>query len=146
MTIEPSQGPSGPDHSLVRPLLGGVVAAAIALGCIMPPLVHIVTGPLGPAIGGFVVSQRLKPDSRGLALIAGMLGLTLASVLGGAAALVASRYGDGSLPDWFPTMGQIGAIAGGVFVYGTGLGAIGAGFGARSRRASTDEPSTQASA
>jgi hypothetical protein len=121
-----------PDSSLLRPLAGGVVAALIALACILPPLVHIATGPLGPAIGGFVVAQRVRPDSRGIALLAGSLGLTLAGLFGGGMALAVRHLGQ-ARPDWFPSPDLLGAIAGGVWLYGTALGALGASLGARSK-------------
>jgi hypothetical protein len=118
--------------SLARELLGGAIAAAIAVACLLPPLLHLVTGPLGPCIGGFVVAQRLKPETHGRAVIAATLGITLAA-LGAAVAFVISKLGgpDGP-PDWFPTGAQIALILGGVAVYAAVLGAIGAAFGARS--------------
>jgi len=40
-----------------RELLAGLIGAAIAVACVLPPLIHLLTGPLGALIGGFVVAN-----------------------------------------------------------------------------------------
>ena len=46
------------------PLTGMVKSAffgfLIALGCLLPPIVHFVSGPLGPLIGGWFAGTRAK--------------------------------------------------------------------------------------
>jgi len=118
------------DESVTRELLGGLVAAAIALAGFLPPLVHLVTGPFGPFIGAFVVAQRVKPGARGVAIIALTLGAAFFGV-GAAAAAAMGGFGSGSKPDWFPASDVLGGILGGVAAYATVLGAAGAAFGAR---------------
>lgn len=119
-----------PGGSVARELLGGLVAAAIALAGFLPPLVHFVTGPLGPFIGAFVVAQRVRPGARGCAIIGATLGAAFAGV-GAALAAALGGLGSGSPPEWFPAGDLLGAILGGVAAYTAGLGVAGATFGAR---------------
>jgi hypothetical protein len=124
-----------PATSIARESLGGLLAALIALGCLLPPLLHFVTGPLGPFIGGFIVGNHLKPEARGRAIIGITLGVCLAGLGGAVAAAIASFSGPKGLPDWFPSPDQIGLVLGIVALYGSALGAAGATFGAgRARR------------
>ena len=115
------------EPSIGRELLGGVVGAGVALVCFLPPLIHFVSGPFGPAIGGFVAAQWIRPGNRGRAVIAITLGATLAG-LGGVVAFAIVRSG---APSWFPSTDALGAILGGVAAYSAMLGAIGASFGVR---------------
>jgi hypothetical protein len=124
-------------ESLVRELLAGLVAAAIALACFLPPLVHFISGPLGPAIAGFIVAQRVKPGARGVAVIAGTLGLTLAGFFAIIATAIVELSDSGKPPDWFPATDQLALILAGVAVYAAALGAIGTAFGARHAKADT---------
>jgi hypothetical protein len=119
-----------PEASVTRELLGGGVAAAIAIAGFLPPLVHFVTGPLGPFIGAFVVAQRVKPGVRGCAIIALTLGAVFASV-GAAVATAFGGFGSSSPPDWLPAREVLGAILGGVAAYAVVLGGAGAAFGTR---------------
>lgn len=127
----PAEPGVNPAPSVLQLLLGGALAALIALACVLPPLLHIVTGPLGPAIGGFVVAQRLRPDGNRVLLLASALGITLATLATGTAAFVITSFG------YLPPEGSslpslLALLAGGAFVYGTGLGALGASLGTRS--------------
>jgi hypothetical protein len=117
--------------TLARQALGGAIATAIALACVLPPLVHIVTGPLGPFIGAFVVAQRLEPDPRGCAVIAATLGLSFGLLGAAAAALVAGLSGPSGPPDWFPDTATVALIVGGMAAYAAALGGAGAAVGAR---------------
>lgn len=139
MTPDPSPA-TAPPTSIARELIGGMLAAAIALVCFLPPLLHLVTGPLGPFIGGFVVGQHLKPEGRGRAIIAVTLGVCLAGLGAAAASVVASVSGPKGPPDWFPSADQLGAVLGVVGLYGAALGAAGAAVGARGRANDTAEP------
>jgi hypothetical protein len=125
------QAGSEKDSSIAREIVGGLIAAGIALGCVLPPLLHILTGPLGPLIGGAVVGHHLRPGARGRIVIGVTLGVFLAG-LGTAATAAVRAYGgvDGA-PDWFPSVDSIGVVLGGVFVYATALGAAGSALGAR---------------
>lgn len=54
---------------------------AIAVGCLLPPLLHFVTGPLGPFIGGFAGGMRARATSRGAVAIGLMMGICLSLFL-----------------------------------------------------------------
>src|SRR3712207_5413543 len=55
--------------SATRIAKGAALAAAISLACLLPPLVHFVTGPLGPAIGGYFSGSRLRLNPSEAALV-----------------------------------------------------------------------------
>jgi len=126
-----SPEPQPSSASRARQALGGAIAAAIALACVLPPLVHFVTGPLGPFIGAFVVAQRLKPDARGCAIIAAVLGLAFGALGATAAAAIAGLSGPSGPPDWFPETSSVALILCGVTAYAAALGAAGAAVGTR---------------
>lgn len=67
-------------------VVSGVLGFAISLGCILPPLIHFVTGPLGPFIGGFVGGMRARAKLEGAAVI----GLVMGTCLGAVAMLAGS--------------------------------------------------------
>ena len=118
---------SGDSSSLPRELLAGFLGAGIALACLLPPLIHLVSGPLGPAIGAFVVGNHFKPGTRGRAVIAVTIGCVLSAIVGGA--LLAIRSASGATPpSWFPASDIVGMIVGGVLVWAGALAAIGVGF------------------
>jgi hypothetical protein len=119
---------SAQEPTVARELLAGVVGAGVALVCLMPPLVHILTGPLGPAIGGFVAARWVKPGDRGRAVIALTVGATLAGLVGAVAFAIIRAEG---APSWFPSVAALGGILVGVAVYGAGLGAVGVSLGMR---------------
>jgi len=69
--------------------LSSAAAAGIAVLCVLPPVLHFITGPLGPLIGGAIVGTRRRLLARegllvglGMGLIFGaiaILGVALAS-------------------------------------------------------------------
>lgn len=44
---------------VLRVTKGAILVLAIAILALLPPLVHFITGPLGPFIGGFVSGRQL---------------------------------------------------------------------------------------
>ncbi len=48
------------------------IGVGVALLCFLPPIIHFITGPLSPAIGGFVGGMQLPGRRPSLATIAGM--------------------------------------------------------------------------
>jgi hypothetical protein len=57
-------------------------AVGISLLCFLPPLVHFISGPLGPFIGGFIVGMRRKVTAQeglligiGMGVLFGIIGL-----------------------------------------------------------------------
>jgi hypothetical protein len=131
-TAVPASGetPSAP-QAFSRQVLGGGIAAAIALACFLPPLVHFVTGPLGPLLGAFIVAQRLRPDARGCLVIAATLGLAFAVLGAAGATAVVAFAGPSGPPDWFPDTSALALILAGVAAYAAALGGAGAALGAR---------------
>lgn len=51
------------------------IGVGVALLCFLPPIIHFITGPLSPAIGGFVGGMQLPGRKPSLATIAGMAGV-----------------------------------------------------------------------
>jgi hypothetical protein len=51
-----------------------VMAVAISVVCVLPPIVHLVTGPLGPAIGGYFAGNRMRLTGGQAALVGIVLG------------------------------------------------------------------------
>ena len=76
------------------------IGAGVALLCFLPPILHFITGPLSPAIGGFVGGMQLPGRRPSLGAIAGMAGvmtLVLATTITAFTAIgltVAANIGD----------------------------------------------------
>ena len=51
------------------------IGVGVALLCFLPPILHFITGPLSPAIGGFVAGMQLPGRKPSLSAIAGMAGV-----------------------------------------------------------------------
>ncbi len=112
--------------SLGTEILAGVIGAAITMACVIPPVVHLVTGPLGPLIGGVVAGNRVK-GLRGRFVIGFTVGAVVGGLVGGVLTVVTHLATASELPSFFPTSGTVrAAIAGGVFTYGTVLATVGA--------------------
>jgi hypothetical protein len=114
------------ESTLAGELFSGLLGAGIAMACLLPPILHLVTGPLGPFIGGFVAASRSKPGARGRAIIAFTIGTGVAGLAGVAALVLIGLAGRSQLPSWFPASGTLAMILTGVWIYATGLGAAGA--------------------
>jgi protein-S-isoprenylcysteine O-methyltransferase Ste14 len=98
----------------------------IAVGCVLPPLVHLITGPLGPFIGGFVAANRSRPGARGRLIIAVIIGTGIAGAIATAARIFVGLVGRSELPRWFPSTGTLMAIVGAAWAYGMAMAAAGA--------------------
>lgn len=124
------------ESSLGGEILAGLMGAAIALGCALPPVVHLLTGPLGPFIGGLVAGGRVAASLRGRIVIGACIGLGLSGVIGTVLAVFASLATPSELPSWFPWSSSARlAIVGVVWTYGAVLGTVGAtASGSVSRR------------
>lgn len=136
MEAVPVPATSG-ETTIARELLAGVIGTAVALACVLPPLVHLVSGPLGPLIGGAVAARWLGPSERGRLVIAGTIGACLAGI---GAAVAGAIVTFGGAPSWFPPAETLALILMGVAAYGAGLGAIGATLGARWSRPDVAPP------
>jgi hypothetical protein len=112
--------------SLTQDIKAGLMGVGIAVLCLIPPGIHFVSGPLGPAIGGFFAAARIR--ARGQHALA--VGLTIGvgeaiAALIIAAGLVAFKVvsADSS------SIVFVAAIDVLVFLYSTTLGTIGAFIG-----------------
>ncbi len=109
---------------LDQALLYGLIGAGIAVACLIPPIVHFISGPLGPLIGGAFAGAKVK--TAGIhALVAG---LTIGVLLG----LVVPVFGvllQAILPVSFPqeALVIVGIVS---FFYSTALATAGAWIGA----------------
>jgi hypothetical protein len=102
-------------------LIAGAIGCAVAMLCLLPPILHFITGPLGPLIGGFIASKRLpRGGRRGVVVL--MIGGGVTAAVGGAALLI-SRH---DAPSWMPSADALTFILFGVFIYAAGLSAVGA--------------------
>lgn len=114
--------------SFGRLLKAGAITLAVSIACLLPPIVHFVTGPLGPAIGGYFGGSkaRLLPGE------AALLGLLLA-VLGGVPILIGVYA--------FTSLNSVAAIFAAIFAafYLGGLSGLAAWFGGSSSRDSEQQ-------
>ncbi len=112
--------------SLARELASGFIGAGVSVACILPPILHLVTGPLGPLIGGFVAANRVTAHTRARVVVALTIALVLSGFVGTALTVASSLAAPGELPDWFPSShARIGAIAGVIFAYAGVLAGVG---------------------
>lgn len=111
--------------SVPREIGFGVVGGVVAVACFLPPLLHFVTGPLGPLIGGFLAAQQVKPAARGRVIIVACVGLVLAGIATAGALAISAFAGSGGPPDWFPKPDALALILAGVWLYASALAAVG---------------------
>jgi len=71
----------GNQTSMFKYIISGIIGMIVSLACILPPIIHFVTGPLAPLIGGFVGGLRVKPDKKGAVIIGLAIGILLSAVL-----------------------------------------------------------------
>lgn len=123
---------------LDRAFLYGLIGAGVAIACLIPPIVHFISGPLGPLIGGAFAGVRLK--TAGVhAVVAGLtIGVALGLVVPVLGALLQAV-----LPVRFPSemLLVVGIIS---FLYSTALGTAGAWVGAWISRPEERDLSRQA--
>lgn len=118
--------PENEPTSIASEIFAGIVGAGVSLGCLLPPILHLVTGPLGPAIGGFVAANKVRQSARAQLIVAVTIATALASFVGGAVSLAAHVAAANELPDWFPTTaGKIIGLSSVVFLYAGVLSTIG---------------------
>ncbi|HEX4335636.1 MAG TPA: hypothetical protein VH062_06950 [Polyangiaceae bacterium] len=128
VTTEETKAPDAvvaEESSVGGELFSGLLGAGVAMACLLPPLLHLVTGPLGPFIGGFVAANRSNPGARGRIIIAVTIGTAVTTLGVIASQVLIALAGRSQLPSWFPSPGTLTAILCGVWIYATTLGAIG---------------------
>ena len=62
-------------------IISGFIGFGISVLCIVPPIIHFVTGPLGPLIGGFFGGMKTKAKWNGAIAIGLTIGISLALFL-----------------------------------------------------------------
>lgn len=108
-------------------LVAGLIGAGVALGCVLPPILHLVTGPLGPFIGGFVAANRAGEGARARAVVALTVATGLAGFVTGLLSIARTVAAANELPDWFPsTPARIAVVGTVVWAYAALLATIGA--------------------
>ena len=109
-------------------LKGALVGFSVALLMLLPPIVHFVTGPLGPLVGGFFGGSRAKA-TRPVAVGVGLLmALFMAAPIGGLVAL-GTAFEIPFLPSsMLDVLGVVGVV---VVVYTGVMGTVGAVIGGR---------------
>ena len=65
-----------------RALRAALLGLGIAFALLLPPLVHFVTGPLSPAIGGYIVGSRERVNPAHGILIGVIMGAAMAIIAG----------------------------------------------------------------
>ncbi|HXH18398.1 MAG TPA: hypothetical protein VNJ07_04870 [Chitinophagales bacterium] len=61
--------------------LSGLMGFGISAGCLLPPVLHFVTGPLGPFIGGFAGGMKARAKIQGAVVIGLTMGICLSLFL-----------------------------------------------------------------
>lgn len=114
-------------------LRAALIGTGVALLCLVPPLLHFVTGPLGPFIGGAVAGANLRARTDATyalilmsALMAVMLGAAVA-VIAGPAIFIVGLFIES---DTQFSLSILPILAFLVAMYSFGLGVVGAMLGA----------------
>src|SRR5262249_20308494 len=94
--------PSAPPEAstIAGEIVAGLLGAGVSLACLLPPILHLVTGPLGPFIGGFVAANRVRPGVRAQGIVATTLATVLSTLVGTALRGVTALAAPKELPDW----------------------------------------------
>lgn len=66
--------------SASRVVKATVMAVGISILCLLPPIVHFVTGPLGPAIGGYLAGSRMKLSGGQAAFLGLVIGIAVGAL------------------------------------------------------------------
>jgi hypothetical protein len=119
--------PSAAKSTLPREILAGVIGGGVTLVCFLPPILHFVTGPLGPLIGGFVAAKQVPPSTRARIVIAAVAGAGIGALAATAVAIIGGL--DGPRPTWLPGTETLALIVLGVAVYTMALCALGVTLG-----------------
>lgn len=109
-------------------LKGALVGFGVALLMLTPPIVHFVTGPLGPLVGGFFGGSRAKatfPVAVGVGLL---MALFMVAPVGGLVAL-GTVFDIPFLPQ--SVLDALGVVAVVIVVYTGMMGTVGAVIGGR---------------
>ena len=101
----------------------------IALACLLPPIIHFCSGPLGPAIGGYFSGSRFQVRPREGLLVG--LGMALLAIIPMSLGLATAVEYFGVPPRSQASLEIMGFL---LLFYIAGLGAGGAVIGGNSTR------------
>ena len=116
---------------MFKQIIAGFIGALISIVCIVPPILHFVTGPLGPFIGGFIGGLTCTFNKHSKYIIGLTIGFILASttiltgfVINKLGWNLSEHYNDIHLPKIFEVKSLIKfSIV--IFIYASTLGIIG---------------------
>ena len=118
-------------------ILSGLIGFGICICCLLPPILHFITGPLGPLIGGFVAGTRTHADKKGAIVIGLIIGLNLTllfilifNIISGTGLSLPFNLGSFNSHETI-NISYISKIAAGVFFWGSVFGLLGAYLGGR---------------
>ncbi|MBW8051116.1 MAG: hypothetical protein FVQ77_12410 [Cytophagales bacterium] len=126
-----------------RYILSGLIGFGICICCLLPPILHFITGPLGPFIGGLVAGTRIHANKKGAIVIGLIIGLNLTllfilifNIISGTGLSLPFNLGrDAQFGRLFShesiDVSYLSKIAAGVFLYGSLWGILGAYLGGR---------------
>ena len=107
-------------------LKGALIGFAIALGMLLPPIIHWMSGPLGPLVGGFIGGSRARAHgwrALGIGLLMGLfMILPIAVIL-----LVVSSVAESLIPGGVRK--ALGVLVVVIVLYTGFMGSIGAAIG-----------------
>ena len=112
--------------SWIRIIKAAAIAVVISLICLLPPGIHLISGPSGPLIGGYFAGSRMRLRPAEAAVV----GLLMALLVGIPAPIILRELN--VLPP-IETMAIVFFSAVGALYFG-GLGGIAAGLGGRAAR------------
>ncbi len=120
-------------------LKGALIGFAVALGMLLPPILHWVTGPLGPLVGGFFGGSRARLKPAHAPIMGLLMGLFMAAPL--SLLIAVGSVADSLLPDGLRSV--LGVVAVVIVLYTGVMGSIGAAIGgALALREETGDGST----
>ena len=107
-------------------LKGALIGFAVALAMLLPPIIHWVSGPLGPLVGGFIGGSRARASgwrALGVGLLMGLFMILPIVVI----LLVMSSVAESLIPGGVRKI--LGIIAAVIVLYTGFMGSIGAAIG-----------------
>lgn len=116
-----------------------IIGTGIALLCFLPPIIHFISGPLGPLVGGYFAALRISgknPTSREFAYTGLMTGFILTCsiiIVGIPAYFMVQIIGD-KPKEVLDSLILLAGISFGVLVWALSLGLLGGLLASRSRK------------
>ena len=106
-------------------LKGALIGFAVALAMLLPPILHWISGPLGPLVGGFLGGSRARLKPAHAPLMGLLMGLFMVAPL--SLFIAASSVADTLLPEGLRNILAVVAVV--IVLYTTVMGSIGAAIG-----------------